>query len=303
LSLVDAFAGGGRYACGTPGSPIIFLEQLENAVQNINQHRSSIGFNEIEFECLLILNDEIPDVVKLLRENVAPLQIKIRETTPNLHLKVEFLSDKFEIAYPKIKNLLEQGKYRNVLINLDQCGHGDVERKTIVDIMRSFPSAEIFFTFAIETLLSFLQKSEPKILRKQLDHIISNDAELDELNDVMMSKQEWLGAAERIVYSAYKNCAPFVSPFSINNPKGWRYWLIHFANSFRARQVYNNILHYNSSEQAHFGRAGLDMLSYDAKKEDGALYLFDLDGRNHARSQLFEEKCLFVAQILILPLI
>src|SRR3546814_7831945 len=83
----------------------------------------------------------------------------------------------------------------------------------------------------------------------------------------------------RLVFDSFNGCATYVSPFSINNPDGWRYWLIHFANSYRARQVYNNLLHANSSEQAHYGRAGLHMLSYDPRHEDGSLYLFDPSGR------------------------
>ena len=62
----------------------------------------------------------------------------------------------------------------------------------------------------------------------------------------MMTRNEWLGTAERTVFDAFRLCAPYVSPFSINNPDGWRYWLIHFANTYRARQVYNNILHGNA---------------------------------------------------------
>jgi hypothetical protein len=101
-----------------------------------------------------------------------------------------------------------------------------------------------------------------------------------------MSRSEWLGAAEKIVFDAFQICAPFVSPFSIKNPDGWRYWLIHFANSYRARQVYNNVLHANSTVQAHFGRPGLHMLAYDPRHEQGMLYLFDDNGRSSAKSQL-----------------
>ena len=90
------------------------------------------------------------------------------------------------------------------------------------------------------------------------------------------------------MFGTFRTCAPFVSPFSINNPGGWRYWLIHFANAYRARQVYNNILHQNSSSQAHFGRSGLNMLSYDPD-DDGSLYLFDVSDREHARTQLLDD--------------
>jgi hypothetical protein len=104
-----------------------------------------------------------------------------------------------------------------------------------------------------------------------------------------MSKNIWLGTAERLVFEAFRACAPYVSPFSINNPSGWRYWLIHFANFYRGRQVYNNVLHQNASTQAHFGRSGLNMLSYDPSHNDGTLYLFDLPGRVTAKQQLFDD--------------
>jgi hypothetical protein len=107
--------------------------------------------------------------------------------------------------------------------------------------------------------------------------------------EATMSKQAWLGVAEKLVFSAFQSCATYVSPFSINNPDGWRYWLIHFANSYRGRQEYNNILHTNSTMQAHYGRSGLNMLSYDPAHESGSLYLFDLSGRSLARKQLMED--------------
>jgi hypothetical protein len=154
--------------------------------------------------------------------------------------------------------------------------------------MRSNPSVEIFYTFAIEALLSFLNKSEPDLLTKQLSYLKINKPDLEHLRGEI-SNTAWLGNAEKIVFETFKNCASYVSPFSINNPNGWRYWLIHFANSYRARQAYNNVLHENSSSQAHFGRSGLYMLSYDPDHENGTLYLFDTSGREKAREQLLDD--------------
>jgi three-Cys-motif partner protein len=288
LAVVDGFAGGGRYACGTPGSPLIFIEGLRRSVDTINTQRAAQGFGLIEMECLLVLNDHNADAMASLRGNVAPLQAEIAQNVPRLHLKVEYLNDTFEVAYPRIKALLEQGRYRNVIVNLDQCGHSHVERTTLLDVMRSNPSVEIFYTFAIEALLSFLQKSDPVQLAAQLRPFDIEPRDLRGL-DGAMSKSNWLGAAERLVFETFRTCAPFVSPFSINNPGGWRYWLIHFANVYRARQVYNNVLHQNSTAQAHFGRSGLNMLSYDPADDAGSLYLFDLSGREQARSQLLND--------------
>jgi three-Cys-motif partner protein len=288
LAIIDGFAGGGRYVCGAAGSPIIFLEELNNAVQAVNLQRAAQKFGTIEVECLLILNDDDREVIEVLKGNVTPLHAAIKQAVPALHLRIQYLNQTFENVYPMVKRLLTDGRYRNVLFNLDQCGHSHVERKTLTDIMRSFPSAEVFYTFAIEALISFLRKSEPAYLASQLAHIGLGRNDLKNLEG-LISRKEWLGAAERVVFEAFRTCAPFVSPFSINNPDGWRYWLIHFANSYRARQVYNNILHNNSSAQAHFGRSGLNMLAYSPEHEGGLLYLFDDPDRQVAKAQLYDD--------------
>lgn len=285
LAIVDGFAGAGRYKCGSAGSPLIFMQELKRAVDAVNTRRRIQGLGMIEVECLLIFNDQDYNAIRLLKENVAPEQVNITQTCPKLHVRVEYLNEVFEGAYPKIKELLKQGRYKNVLFNLDQSGYSHVNRRTICDIMRSYPSAEIFFTFVIDPLLAFLQQNEPERLKARLNQLGVTSVDISALGG-LMSKNEWLGTAENIVFDTFRLCAPYVSPFSINNPDGWRYWLIHFANVYRARQVYNKILHENASLQAHFGRSGLNMLSYDLRHENGMLYLFNDEGREAAKNQL-----------------
>ena len=285
LAIVDGFAGGGRYQCGTAGSPLIFIEALKRATEAVNTLRSTQRLGLVEIECLLIFNDTSSDAIGLLKTHNGPLLAEIAATCPQLHIRVEYMNDVFEVVYPRIKGILAQGRYRNVLFNLDQCGDSHIERETILDIMRSYPSAEIFYTFMISSLLAFLQKNEPQKLQKRLEHVGLTEPDIQILNG-LMTRNNWLGTAERIVFDAFRLCAPYVSPFSINNPDGWRYWLIHFANAYRARQVYNNVLHDNASLQAHFGRSGLDMLHYDPRHDEGMLYLFDDDGRSSAKEQL-----------------
>jgi three-Cys-motif partner protein len=289
LAVVDGFAGGGRYSCGTPGSPIIFIEELQVAEAELNVARAAHRMAPIEIECLLVLNDLTRDTIELLKTHVAPLEAKIKESSSRLHLQVEYMNKTFESAYPTIKMLLNQGRYPSVLFNLDTSGHSHVEMSTLVDIMQSYRSPEIFYTFIIDSLIAFLRKKEPVLLQAQLAQfgIIGHD--LLEVQGPLLSRREWLGTAERMVFNAFGGCAPYVSPFSIHNPDGWRYWLMHFANSHRARQVYNNILHRNSSVQAHFGRSGLDMLAYNPSHDAGELYLFDDPGRERARTQLLDD--------------
>ncbi len=258
---------------------------MKRAVEAVNAQRVAQGLGTVEVECLLVFNDSNRRAIEILKTHVTPVQADANVTCPKLHLRVEYLNEFFEVAYPQIKRLLAHGRYRNVIFNLDQCGHSHVERSTLLDIMHSYPAAEIFYTFVISSLLAFLQKDQPERLRAQLDHLGLTSDDIQAL-DALMSQKDWLGTAEKIVFDAFRLCAPYVSPFSINNPGGWRYWLIHFANAYRARQVYNNILHDNANLQAHFGRSGLNMLSYDPKHDEGMLYLFDVSGRASAKEQL-----------------
>lgn len=288
LAVVEGFAGGGRYACGAAGSPLIFIEELRAATERFNLERSANGMAPLDIECLLFFNDESPEAIDLLKTHVDPLLAAIKAEVPRLHLRTVYLTQPFELAYPEIKQLLDQGRYRNVLFNLDQCGSSHVERSTLADIMGSFMSAEIFYTFAIESLLAFLQKGDPKLLAAQLGFLGVTPADLSPLES-RMSNNEWLGAAERLVFASFRACAQYVSPFSITNPEGWRYWLLHFASNYRARQEYNIVLHRNNSMQAHFGRSGLNMLSFSPTDDANALYLFDVSGRAEATKQLYDD--------------
>ena len=288
LAIVDGFAGAGRYKCGSPGSPLIFLEVLTQSIERLNIERAAQGKAKITFDVLLILNDALPDVIELLKTNIAPLVAEARTSLPNINLDVQFLSQPFVEAYPTIRaHLKDKGFESNVLFNLDQCGHSKVSMEALNEILSRYPSAEIFLTFAIQTLLTYLRKDSRPHLEASLKPFGVKSSELDDLNEIA-AKQEWLGAAERIVFQAFKNCGAYTSPFSINNPSGWRYWMIHFANSYKARQVYNEVLHRNSSTQAHFGRSGLKMLSYDPRDE-GSLYLFDQQDRENAVEELYDD--------------
>ena len=41
--------------------------------------------------------------------------------------------------------------------------------------------------------------------------------------------------------------------------------------------------------QAHFGRSGLHMLSFDPRDDTGTLYLFDVSRRDQAKDQLLDD--------------
>lgn len=288
IAIVDGFCGGGIYKSGDHGSPLIFLEGIVKSVNELNLQRKINKCHDLIVDCLFIFNDSSKDAIESLKNVIAPYELEARESCSHLNIKIVYFNDEFDNVYCSIKEEIDRYKIKSVLFNLDQCGYKQVDFSNITDMMISYPGAEIFYTFVIEALLAFLKKSDPAELQKQLNFLSINPDNLSEIDDIL-SNNEWLGIAERIVFIALKKYAPFVSTFSIKNPEGWRYWLIHFANNYRARQVYNNILHNNSSCQAHFGRSGLDMLSYNPNDNSGSLYLFDMNGRSVAKEQLIED--------------
>jgi len=288
LIVVDGFSGAGKYKCGAFGSPLIFVEVLKNTLKEINICRAAEGLRLIQIQCLLILNDFDKAAVEQLRRNIAPLLAEVKEGDSKLEILEEFYCEKFDELYPKLKKRLKSASCRNVLFNLDQYGHSEVNVDVISNIMQSWKSAEAFLTFSIDTILAFISM-DPKKNSFQFNPELKNEVyTFLKKGGKPINKEAWLGEVERLVFESLKDCGPFVSPFTINNPDGWRYWLMHFANSYRARQVYNDILHANSLVQAHFGRSGFNMLSYNPKYE-GQLYLFDDSSRKLAKEELYDD--------------
>lgn len=294
LAIVDGFSGAGLYKCGSVGSPLIFVDVLIKTAEEINFRRLQMGMRPIQIECLIILNDVLKQTSRLLQENMAPILAEAKESHRSVLIETEFHNGKFEEVYPSMRQRLLSARCRNVFFNLDQCGYSHVTSTIIKDIMASWRSAEVLLTFMISSALAYLspdKRSSGVTLEPSVQAKVDNLRNGEEL----LSKEQWLGEVEKIVFHHHKECATYVSPFSINNPHGWRYWLMHFANSYRARQVYNDVLHQEASLQAHFGRSGLNMLSYDPQDE-GQLYLFNADSRLTAKKELYDDIPRLVAE-------
>lgn len=289
IAIVDGFAGGGQYGCGAPGSPLILFQVLKDTFEEIQIYRAANNIKPIAFECLVLLNDAWGEAFEQLNSNIAPIVSSIRSETNDLFLDVKLYNEEFESAYLKIKSEIIDQRHKNVLFILDQCGYSDVNQSTLEDIMSFWPSAEIILTFSIGTIRAFLSPDTKK------NSVLNNDPDLqNELfeflqdGEKVINKKTWMGYSEKLVFEHLKGCAPFVSPFAINNPDGWRYWLMHFARSPTARRVYNNVLHANHSHQAHFGHSGLNMLAFDPR-EERELYLFTDDSRKRTIDSLHQD--------------
>ncbi len=90
LAVIDGIAGGGRYDCGTSGSPLLFIEELKRTIESVNAQRAAQGLGSIEIESLLVLNDDSEDAIESLKGHIAPLNAEIKETVRHLHLRIEY---------------------------------------------------------------------------------------------------------------------------------------------------------------------------------------------------------------------
>lgn len=285
LVVVDGFAGGGLYQCGTPGSPIIFIQCLVEAVTAVNAQRMAEGFKPIRIDCLILLNELDPDGLALLQSNIMPYE-ELAKGTVGLNIKVEYFGQKFDTAYPEIKKRIVSARARNVFFNLDQSGYSQATETHVRDIMTSWPRPEVLLTFMVSTLLTYISQNEHKS-RVPLEPKLRSEIRAIQRDEGLMAQPEFMGVVEKLAFESLKGCAPYVSPFSIGNPTGWHYWLMHFANVPRARQVYNDILHLDGNAQGHYGRSGLKMLAYDPAEHTGQLYLFDHAARKQAKEDLY----------------
>ena len=287
LLLVDGFAGGGVYSDGAPGSPVILLRTLYETAAEINARRVEGGHPTLAIKCTLLLNDIDVDAVALLRQRMVDAQRGLPDDA-GVTLEVAYRTVPFETLAPDIERMVKDGKFSNVLLNLDQCAYNAVHRATLARLIQMTRSVEILYTVGIQTLISFLSINDPKRVAQAL-RFLDLDPAKQIIGPETIARTQFLGTMERLVFETLEGCAPFVSPFSIHNPKGWRYWLIHMASVDRARQVYNDVLHDNCSQQAHYGRAGLRMLQFDPSHGENGLYLFDQSAREEARNQLPED--------------
>ena len=289
LAIVDGFAGGGIYKGGSAGSPVILANTLLNTVAEINLERSVKGYRNVEVKCHMILNDIDVEAIRSLKECMAPCKAKSMEPGSFVNLTIEFHTSDFESEVKNFINTIKNMGFRNVMYYLDQYGHSRVNVPTISNLLGSAKSVEVFLTYAIEALLTYLQTDNTDALVRGLRHLDIKESDIL-TNGECITKWETLGKMECLVYDTFSNVAPYFSPFAIHNPDGWKYWLMHFCKSPHGRKVYNRVLHENSHMQAHYGRSGLNMLVHNPN-DDQSLFeiLFDRTARDLSVDQLRDD--------------
>ena len=294
LAIVDGFAGGGVYNGGIPGSPVILVNTLLKTVKQINLERKVKDYDPVKVTCLMIMNDLDADAVQSLEGQMAPCEAKSKESDSGVDLCTEYHNGKFEDKVREFIEKIAKEGYGSVLYFLDQCGYSKITISTIHNLMNTTTSVEVFLTYAIQSMLTYLQMDNPEALARSLMHLSIKPDDILTI-DSRICDEKSLGHVEKLVHKTFSGTSDYFSPFAINNPAGWKYWFMHFVKNVQGRVVFNDVLHSIDGAQAHFGRAGLNMFSYNPNdRHQGSLFEFNDFARDLSREQLCEDVVRFV---------
>ena len=152
LTLVDGFAGGGRYTHPKnrtyhDGSPLIMLRAMEEA-EFAAQERRNKGF--VLDARFFFVESQRPTFEYLTRTVNDPSFVNKYKT------KAKPLHSTFESVAPGLVKDIQSGSGRvhRCIFLLDQYGWSDVTLDTVRMVLRELPGAEILLTFSVDKMIN-----------------------------------------------------------------------------------------------------------------------------------------------------
>lgn len=297
LALVDGFAGGGVYqhaATGDEilGSPFIMLDTVQEAEVMVNQGRHKpvrlnldYYFVEKHRGAALFLGEQLKGrgYGGLIGRNVFVQNSTFDEQADSI------------IEYVKRKS----PRAARAIFLLDQYGYSKVPTETIRKIITSMPGSEVILTFAVDALLTYVtdEKGATQTLLNKMG--VPEVLRGRTIEDIKSKEPDWRLFIQSCLYKDLVSAcgAKYYTLFFIRSDKGHGdYWLIHFSQRARARDVMTRVHWDINNTFAHYGGAGMDMfnvLGYASKQDEsytGQMGLFfDDSAKELSISALMEQ--------------
>ena len=259
LDLVDGFAGGGTFQGDNtivPGTPLIMLEEFNDAQKRLNQGRNK----PLHFNCKFHFVDVQPDHTEHLRKVLAERGYLGDDYNIDTHdRRFEDVADGI-IADVRSR----QPRAGRAIFLLDQCGFSRVSLDLVARILSKLPGAEVILTFAADVLINFLNE-RPQFTQAvaPLDLTESQIHEMIQLRNGDGGK----ALAQRVLRNHIRNTtgATYDTPFYLGPQRSRReIWFLHLSRHPTARDVMIQCHWDNSNTFKHYGPGGLDMLGWDA---------------------------------------
>lgn len=271
VTLVDGFAGGGQYFHANTGevvagSPLICLQAVKEATFQLNEQRSKPLHIDADFHFVELNANAHVHLIKVLNEHGYGSEIG---------KSIQISKAKFQDVLGNIISAIKRKTPvvgRSIFV-LDQYGYIDVPVHDIRRIFSELPGAEIILTFGVDSFLNFAGDNGAN------DQLL-NDIGIPDLlegrtwDDIKSSERDWRLWVQSGLYQKLvrDSGAKFYTPFFIRNPDGHGvYWLIHFSQHAKARDVMTEVHWQHHNHFVHYAGAGLDMfqvIGYNPNYDD-----------------------------------
>lgn len=269
LTIVDGFAGGGRYIDALTrepanGSPFLILESIKQAEIELNIGRRKPRTIDAEYHFV----ESHKDHFEYLRN-----ELNDSEFIEYMNSKIFLYSSEFAKAAPAIiQRIKSRNRAQRSIFVLDQYAYKDVPFSLARNILSSLAGSEIILTFNYDSLQAYL--SDELDNRQALKNInLDSHIEWNRLNAFKEANMWQQAIQEQLANAIWKaSGAKHITLFFVTPKKGLSYWLVHLSKVYRARDVMMD-LHWEhsntSTEFSHFLSDGLFSLGYKATKTPG----------------------------------
>lgn len=296
LVLVDGFAGGGTYrhtntGAQVVGSPLLMLDASREAETLINASRRK--HVKIDIDYFFVEKDQ--GAALCLKRALIE-----RGYGDHLDKQIFVVNSDFESNADRLIEHVRRKMPRSAraIFLLDQYGYSDVPAELIAKIIQSLPGSEVILTFAVDALLNYFSErseiTEGILQRIGIPEVLRDRS----FEDIKRSEKDWRLMVQSCLYQELidKCRARYYTLFFIRSDRGHgHYWLIHFSQNPRARDVMTRIHWQNNNHFIHYGGPGLDMfhvLGYVSKNDDRIsgyqtqLFEFDENAKQLSTNQL-----------------
>ena len=273
LSIVDGFAGGGKYRDVltndiADGSPFVILNAIHEVEQRINLNRikpRSIDAHYYFIDCIKQHTD-------FLRNEIQQSQYRAL-----IDDSIFIQTDEFARAAPAVIDAIHRrNRTHRSLFILDQYAYKDVPFNTVNYILNKLIGSEVILTFNVNAILNYISDNEANKTALANIHL-ENHIDWQRLTLLKEAGQWKQAVQEQLANAIYKaSGARHITLFFITPKAGLTYWLVHLSKVYRARDVMMSLhwKHSNSSFSHHLSE-GLFSLGYSAIETPGQMG-FDL---------------------------
>lgn len=296
LSIIDGFAGGGRYRdeitqAVVDGSPFLILEAIKTAEIKINVDRRKPRTIDAEYHFI----DKAKEHHEFLED-----ELSASDYVEWLNTKIRLYRQSFESALPGIiERIQKRDNAQRALFILDQYAYKDVPLQLIRKIFSATKNSEVILTFGYDSLQGFLSDADHS---KKAMQNIGLDCYID-WNRLALFKEsnQWHAAIQEQLSNALKAAsgAKHITLFYIIPKKGWSYWLVHLSQVYRARDVMMDLHWKHANTQCsfrHYLHDGIFDLGYNAASSNqqslldfGQEFDFQEESRNRCIESLSTE--------------